>query len=337
MQNNLIKKCGMINNMKTAECVTPLHPDKICDRISDAILDACLEQDPDSRVAVETMGGHGIITITGEVTTRAYFNAREIAQKIAGDQYGVQVNIVSQSPEIANGVDTGGAGDQGIMVGYACNENEEMIPQELYLARSLCKFIYDKYPYDGKTQITIDNDNQVKTIVASFQNVKKSDLIERIGTWFAYECPTQEVPVIHANPAGDWNQGGFEADTGVTGRKLAVDNYGPQIPIGGGAFSGKDPSKVDRSGAYMARWLAVKVLEKNPERHEILVKVAYAIGVAEPVMITLYADGVEIDPELEMGKEVFKPNEIIKILDLKKPQYEKLASWGHFGYDTIWK
>lgn len=325
------------NNMKTAECVTPLHPDKICDRISDAILDACLEQDPDSRVAVETMGGHGIITITGEVTTRAYFNAREIAQKIAGDQYGVQVNIVSQSPEIANGVDTGGAGDQGIMVGYACNENEEMIPQELYLARSLCKFIYDKYPYDGKTQITIDQDGMILTAVASFQNVPSVSLLDEIAIWIKEKTKQTRLPKIYANPAGDWNQGGFEADTGVTGRKLAVDNYGPQIPIGGGAFSGKDPSKVDRSGAYMARWLAVKVLEKNPERHEILVKVAYAIGVAEPVMITVYADGLEIDPELEMGKEVFKPNEIIKILDLKKPQYEKLASWGHFGHNTIWK
>src|SRR3990167_468241 len=155
--------------MKTAEAVSPKHPDKLCDQISDAILDACLEQDPMSRVAIETMGGHGIITITGELTTKAYINAREIAQRIAGSQYGVQTNIVSQSPEIAQGVDTGGAGDQGIMIGYACNENEEMIPHELYLARSLCKFIYEKYPYDGKTQITLDV--KITTIVASFQNV----------------------------------------------------------------------------------------------------------------------------------------------------------------------
>ena len=134
--------------MKTAEWVSPKHPDKLCDRISDAILDACLKQDPMSRVAIEIMGGHGIITITGELTTKAYINAREIAQRIAGSQYGVQTNIVSQSPEISQGVDTGGAGDQGIMVGYACNENEQMIPQELYLARSLGQFIYEKYPYD---------------------------------------------------------------------------------------------------------------------------------------------------------------------------------------------
>lgn len=319
--------------MKTAECVSPKHPDKLCDRISDAILDECLRQDPDSRVAIETMGGHGIITITGEVTTKAYFNAREIAQRIAGEQYGVQTKIVQQSPEIAQGVDTGGAGDQGIMVGYACNDNEEMIPQELYLARSLCKFIYDRYPYDGKTQITIDDNGLIDTVVVSFQNVSKEELEKLVYQWRGVTL----LPKVYCNPAGDWNQGGFEADTGVTGRKLAVDNYGPQVPIGGGAFSGKDPSKVDRSGAYMARWLAVKVLEKNPERHEILVKVAYAIGVAEPVMITVYADGVEIDAEIEMGKEVFKPNEIIKVLDLKKPQYEDLATWGHFGRNTIWK
>lgn len=325
-----------MNNLKTAECVSPSHPDKLCDRISDAILDECLKQDPDSRVAIETMGGHGIITITGELTTKAHINVREIAQRIAGEQYGVQTNIVTQSPFISQGVDNGGAGDQGIMVGYACNENEEMIPQELYLARSLCKFIYDKYPYDGKTQVTINEKGEIDTIIASFQNVKQRELMEIVFNWIK-DRNVRNVRKVLVNPAGDWNQGGFEADTGVTGRKLAVDNYGPQIPIGGGAFSGKDPSKVDRSGAYMARWLAVKVLEKNPERHEILVKVAYAIGVAEPVMITVYADGLEIDPELEMGKEVFKPNEIIKILDLKKPQYEKLASWGHFGHDTIWK
>jgi len=147
--------------MKTAECVSPKHPDKLCDRISDAILDACLEQDPDSRVAIETMGGHGIITITGELTTKAYINAREIAQRIAGKEYGVQTNIVSQSHFISQGVDVGGAGDQGIVIGYACNENEEMIPQELYLARSLCQYIYGEYSNDGKTQITLNNDTEV--------------------------------------------------------------------------------------------------------------------------------------------------------------------------------
>lgn len=313
---------------KTSECVSPKHPDKLCDQISDAILDECLKQDPYSRVAIETMGGHGIISITGELTTKAYINAREIAQRIVGN-IGVQTNIVSQSPEIANGVDTGGAGDQGIMVGYACNENEAMIPQELYLARKLCQFIYDKYPYDGKTQITLD-DSKIDTLVASFQNVSQLDLLFRINDWLNEQGIDYEV-TIHSNPAGDWSQGGFEADTGVTGRKLAVDNYGTQIPIGGGAFSGKDATKVDRSGAYMARKIAVDLLKEHKAK-EVLVKLAYAIGVAEPVMLTANVDGKNI--ELDGSK--YTPKYIIETLDLRKPQFERLAREGHFGTDNIW-
>lgn len=314
---------------KTSECVSPKHPDKLCDQISDAILDACLEQDPMSRVAIETMGGHGIISITGELTTKAYINAREIAQRVAGKEYGVQTNIVSQSPEIANGVDTGGAGDQGIMVGYACNENEAMIPQEIYLARNLCEYIYDVFPYDGKTQITLDDKGKIDTIVASFQNVTKKDLEQVIEGWQLHKG--MYARIIHANPAGDWSQGGFEADTGVTGRKLAVDNYGTQIPIGGGAFSGKDATKVDRSGAYMARKIAVDLL-KEYNAKEVLVKLAYAIGVAEPVMLTANVDGKNI--ELDGSK--YTPKYIIETLDLRKPQFERLAREGHFGTDNIW-
>lgn len=314
--------------IKTAECVSPAHPDKLCDRISDAILDACLEQDPMSRVAIETMGGHGIITITGELTTKAYINAREIAQRIAGKQYGVQVNIVSQSPEIANGVDTGGAGDQGIMVGYACDDNEDMIPQELYLARSLCKFIYEKHPFDGKTQITIDNNKSIKTVVASFQNVSREELEYHVKEWLG---DTDGVEIF-CNPAGDWSQGGFEADTGVTGRKLAVDNYGPQIPIGGGAFSGKDATKVDRSGAYMARMMAVYYL-KHIGAKEVIVKIAYSIGIAEPVMVTVEADGEKI--EINSGWDL-TPLGIINSLKLREPQFEKTAQWGHMGGGFLW-
>jgi len=327
-----------MNKIKTAESVSPRHPDKLCDRISDAILDACLEQDPDSRVAIETMGGHGIITITGEITTTAYFNAREIAQRIAGTQYGVQVNIVNQSPEIAIGVDEGGAGDQGIMVGYACNDNEAMIPQEQYLARSLCEFIYPEYQYDGKTQITLNENNEITTIVASFQNTRGVELMSRVEEWLQEKgIEDNEIKIkIHVNPAGDWDQGGFEADTGVTGRKLIVDNYGPQVPIGGGAFSGKDPSKVDRSGAYMARKIAKDYL-KEYKGKECIVKLAYAIGIAEPVMAVANVDGQEYNILGRAdGKYDLTPNGIIKSLNLKKVNYEATAMWGHFGWDFNW-
>lgn len=322
--------------MKTAECVTPSHPDKLCDRISDAILDACLAQDPYSRVAIETMGGHGIITITGELTTKAYVNIREIAKTIVGDKYGVQVNVIEQSPEIAGGVDTGGAGDQGIMVGYACSENEAMIPQELYLARSLCKFLYDLYPYDGKTQITLNDKGEIDTIVASFQNVNGFELRDDVFRW-TQKLDVEKVKygvIIHANPAGDWSIGGFEADTGLTGRKLAVDNYGPQIPIGGGCFSGKDATKVDRSGAYMARKMAVELLKVRGAK-EVIVKLAYAIGVAEPVMVTAEVDG-KLDTMVGTTPWDLTPKGIITNLNLKEPQYEKTAQWGHFGNGFTW-
>lgn len=335
--------------MKTAESVTPSHPDKLCDRISDAILDACLEQDPLSRVAIETMGGHGIITITGELTTNAYVNIHDVVRKIVGDKYGIQTNIVTQSPEIARGVDNGGAGDQGIMVGYACSDNEDMIPQELYLARKLAKNLYETYSFDGKTQVTIDDNNQVLTIVASFQNVSSVDLKTAIYRWIeenGIECKPDVV--VHANPAGDWSQGGFEADTGLTGRKLAVDNYGPQIPIGGGCFSGKDATKVDRSAAYMARHTAVQILKAH-KAIDVVVKLAYAIGIAKPVMATATIRAWE--DELKKGivtKEVkllsnhyenqnhFTPENIIEFLELLHPQFEKTAEWGHFGNGFVW-
>ena len=174
-------------NIKTAECVTPKHPDKMCDQISDAILDAYLKVDPDARVAVETMGGHGQVYITGEITSQADVSEDEIRAivcRVTGEDYAsgnTTINIVKQSQEIANGVDTGGAGDQGIMVGYACNDNEVMIPQELYLARSLAQFVYAYFPYDGKTQITLDEDNKIKTVVASFQGVDTNTLVNKVN------------------------------------------------------------------------------------------------------------------------------------------------------------
>jgi S-adenosylmethionine synthetase len=313
--------------VRTAEVVTPKHPDKICDTISDAILDACLEQDPFTRAAIETMGGHGIITVTGELTTNAYVDVPSIVREVYGKEIGVQVNIVTQSPEIAQGVDVGGAGDQGIMIGYACDDNEDMVPQEYYLSRKLAQEIYKKYPYDGKTQVTIDN-NDLR-IVASFQNAPKSDL-ENIIKEYLKQYPKYKIVALHCNPAGDWNLGGFDADTGLTGRKLAVDNYGPRVPIGGGAFSGKDATKVDRSAAYMARRIAVDYCKLYGG--ETFVTLAYAIGYDQPLQATAVCDGKVIPIE---GYDL-SPNGIIKFLDLNKPMFSKTAEWGHMGNNFNW-
>ena len=330
--------------MKTAESVTPSHPDKMCDRISDALLDLCLSKDPMTRFAVETVGGHGRILIIGEVTTKATINweveAEKIVKRITGKHnMNVEVKIVQQSAEIANGVDTGGAGDQGIMTGYACNDNEAMIPQEAHLARSLAKFIYDKHPYDGKTQITLNDEGFIDTIVTSFQNVYAKDLKDEVLAWLHSIAKPQDGITIHCNPAGDWVKGGFDADTGLTGRKLMVDNYGPQVAVGGGCFSGKDATKVDRSAAYMARKIAVTYL-KRFDAKEVLVKLAYAIGVAEPVTVTAMvrvfnaSEGQEVIIKEEDWD--LTPKGIIEALDLRKPQYEKTAEWGHFGNGFTW-
>ena len=314
--------------IRTAECITPKHPDKICDRISDAILDECLIQDPSSRVAVETCGGHGKVFVTGEVTTNADLDIPSIVERVYGEPIDVETNIVKQSNFIAQGVDTGGAGDQGIMVGYACNENPEYIPQELYLARQLCKRIYKLYPYDGKTQVTLDG-GEIKTIVASFQNAPKYALEQIITEWLDYKVEGIE---IHCNPAGDWTIGAYDEESGVTGRKLVVDNYGPRVPIGGGAFSGKDSSKVDRSAAYMARKIAVDILKEN-ESKEVYVYLAYAIGYDKPVQATAIVDGVAG----ELHKYDLSPNGIISTLGLQEPKFEKTAEWGHMGTGQIWE
>ena len=314
--------------VRTAEVVTPKHPDKICDRISDAILDACLEQDPDSRVAIETMGGHGIITVTGELTTKAFVDIPEVVKKVYGKDIGVQTNIVRQSPEIAQGVDVGGAGDQGIMIGYACNDNDELVPQEYYLARKLAQRIYEDYPFDGKTQVTLLEDGKAR-VVASFQNAKTKALEELCKRFF--RVLDIEIESLHCNPAGDWSLGGFDADAGLTGRKLAVDNYGPRVPLGGGAFSGKDATKVDRSAAYMARYIAVGLLKENNAK-EVLVRLAYAIGYDQPLEATAIIDG---KAETIEGYDI-SPKEIIRLLDLKKPQFSKTAEWGHMGNNFKW-
>ncbi len=329
---------------RTAESVSPKHPDKLCDQISDAILDAYLAKDPDSRVAAEVCGGHGVVFVTGEITSRASdIDIEKIVHRIAGDDLEVHTKIVKQSPEIAQGVDTGGAGDQGIMIGYATDETPEMLPKEVVLSRNLNKYIYTKYPYDGKTQVTIAPDGSVDSIVASFQNVSHDEL-EAMVKQFIAENHLEGRLELHINPAGDWNQGGFDADTGLTGRKLIVDNYGPAVAIGGGCYSGKDPSKVDRSAAYMARRIAVDYLKKikaaervigtdgNNKPHEVLVRLAYAIGYAEPLEKTVIIDG---HPEEITGYDL-TPRGIIESLKLKRPIYEKTARYGHYGHKFPW-
>lgn len=316
--------------MKTAESVSPMHPDKICDRISDAVLDACLEQDEFARVAIETMGGHGIITITGELSTTANVDIRRVAQSIVGNKYGIQVNVVKQSEEIAGGVDTGGAGDQGIMIGYATDETEELLPKEVVLSRNLNRYVFGIYPYDGKTQVTVNDDGTVSAIVCSWQNVEREELETIVRQWATGININKDFKVL-ANPAGDWEIGGFEADTGLTGRKLAVDNYGPSIPVGGGCYSGKDPSKVDRSAAYMARRIAVDYL-RGRHAHEVFVRLAYAIGYDQPVEATVIVDG---KPEAVEGYDL-TPNGIIDVLNLRQPIYKETAEFGHYGNGFVW-
>lgn len=318
--------------IRTAECVSPMHPDKICDRIADAILDAAVKEDPYTRSAIEVMGGHGIITITGEMTTHAYVNVRDIVNRIIMQRIGVQANIVRQSPEISRGVEIGGAGDQGIMVGYACSDNDALIPQELFYARSLCRHIFNEYPYDGKTQITLDDEKQITAVVASFQNTEHETLFDLTEEWAEQNNLRLPQKALYFNPAGDWEIGGFDADTGLTGRKLIIDNYGPRIPIGGGAYSGKDATKVDRSAAYMSRKIAVDLLRKH-KANEVLVYLAYAIGVVQPVMAVASIDGTQTTIE---GYDL-SPKGIIDTLELDKPIFEKTAEWGHYGNGFNWE
>ena len=323
-------------NYKTAESVSPNHPDKICDRISDAILDAHLTEDPLARVAVDVAGGHGTVFVTGEVTSKAVaVDVEAIVKRIAGD-VNVITHVAAQSPEIAGGVDTGGAGDQGIMVGYATSETPELLPLEVVLSRKLNQYLYATWPYDGKTQVTL-SDGKIISIVASFQHAPKQELEAAVLAWVNNEpqaiVANEASLEIHANPAGDWEQGGFDADAGLTGRKLVVDNYGPRIPIGGGAFSGKDPSKVDRSAAYAARKVAIDYL-KGRGAKEVYVFIAYAIGYDQPLDATVVIDGSE---EVIEGYDL-TPRGIVELLNLRRPVYEKTAEYGHFGHpDFTWE
>ena len=308
---------------KTAEFVSPKHPDKICDNIADTILDAYLDGDKESRVAIEVMGGHNLITVNGEVTSKTRIDIEKIIKNIVGPDYKIISNVAAQSSEIAQGVDTGGAGDQGIMKGYATAETQNLMPLEYELARNLCMKIFEVYPNDGKTQVTIE-DGEVKSVVTSFQNSKTSELLELVKSIIKSD-------EYFINQSGEWSQGGFDADTGLSGRKLIVDNYGPEATIGGGSFSGKDYTKVDRSGAYMARKIAVDYIKKHGAK-EVQTKLAYAIGKPEPVMAVAVVDGKEIAIE---GYDL-TPMGIRKLLKLDTLKLSETSSWGHFGRDFEW-
>ena len=317
---------------RTAEFVTPKHPDKLCDRIADSLLDEYVKHDPNSRVALEVTGGHGQVFITGEVTSTHTPDFQAIvAQVLETDQYKLAVNVDKQSPEIAAGVDSEssnhlGAGDQGIVIGYACNETDELLPLEYALARDLCQKLYKHYPVDGKVQVTINNDRPV-VVVASFQHAPQAKLRELVEHYL----PGADNYII--NPAGDWSIGGFDADSGTVGRKLAIDNYGPRVRIGGGAFSGKDLSKTDRSGAYFARNIAVHIL-KQTAASEVEVELAFAIGVADPVARNIVVRGGNSDCDLPY---IMSPRQWIQSLDLSNTTFSDVASWGHFGRQFPWE
>jgi S-adenosylmethionine synthetase len=275
-------------------------------------------------VAAEVMGGHGHITISGEVTSAASVDIPALVRSVLGYDVFVHVNLVSQSPEIGRGVDTGGAGDQGIMIGYATRETPSFLPLEYVLARELCQKIYAVYPYDGKTQVTISGD-RVTCVVASFQHAPTDALLALVRSSIAAD----EYLI---NPAGEWSLGGFDADSGISGRKIVIDNYGPEIGVGGGSFSGKDLTKVDRSGAYMARRIAVDYLDRFPAARAVRVKLAYAIGKREPVMAVAEVDGNVVPVE---GYDL-TPSGIATLLRFDAVRWADTAAWGHFGREFSW-
>jgi S-adenosylmethionine synthetase len=330
----------------TVESVTSGHPDKVCDQISDAILDAYLKQDPRSRVAVESFGAHGLIVIGGEVTSRGEVDAEAIARKVYRDigytsEPEVIVRIVKQSPDIAMGVDTGGAGDQGIMHGYANAETDAYLPLGVTLAHKLSEGLErlrrsGEVPFlgpDGKSQVTLEG-GKVLTVLISTQHdegVELADLKEvLIEKLIKPVIGNLDGVRVLVNPTGKFVMGGFDADTGLTGRKLMVDTYGGLASHGGGAFSGKDSTKVDRSGAYMARFVA-KNLVANGFAKEAKVSVAYAIGEAEPVMVRAENEKGEDLSEIVRRNFDFKPRAMIERLKLDQPIFQKTASYGHFG------
>ncbi len=371
----------------TSESVTEGHPDKICDQIADAILDAIIAQDPDARVACECSATTGLVMVIGEITTSAYADINQIVRDVVCDigytrakfgfdcdTCGVIVSIKEQSPDIALGVDKAleakrgemtdeaieaiGAGDQGMMIGFACNETPELMPMSIMLAHKLCRRLASvrkdgTLPYlrpDGKSQVTVEYEygrpKRVDTIVVSTQHSPdvtqdkiRADVIERVIKYVVPNGMLDDKTKIYVNPTGRFVTGGPLGDSGLTGRKIIVDTYGGVARHGGGSFSGKDPTKVDRSATYMARYVAKNVVAAGlAERFEL--QVSYAIGVAKPLSLAVETFGtgkVADEKIIELIQKHFdmRPAAIIRDLDLRKPIYRQVAAYGHFGRDDL--